>query len=242
MIRDGVTDARLADRAAILARSSSTALEKGGDKPDGDVRTATTPPVLDDSRERVVASEGLKVAAEDGGSVVDSTGAPQDETDIYPHGDFPTPHIAELFYFLGLWNYATLARWLLDRNDLSGLRTVAREGLDEDAEDNAASFVKLGIILHEEGNLLAAERAFRMAITGQPTDPEPYLWLGEIFEDSGNLLGAETVYRRANAAAPNFAEAFKNYIGSELYERHPSLRHNPEHPSRSGGRAAHLLV
>ena len=47
----------------------------------------------------------------------------------------------------------------------------AREGIAEDAEDSAASFFKLGIILHEEGNLLAAERAFRMAITGEPTDP-----------------------------------------------------------------------
>ena len=200
--------------------------EKKEDKLEGDVRTATTPPVLDDSRERVVESEGLEVGAEDRGSV-------------YPHGDFSTTDIAELFDLLGLRNYAALARWLLDRNDLSGLRTVASVGLDEDAEDNAAGLFKLGTILHEEGNLLAAERAFRMAITGQPTDPDPYLWLGEMLEASGNLLGAETVYRRANAAAPTFAEAFKNYIGSELYERHPSLRHNPEHPSRSGEGATH---
>ena len=89
MIRDGVTDARLAKliialpgaggttrrwraiaralgggwsaddclrRAAILARSSSTASEKGMDKPDGAARTTQPEPDLDEKEEFVVLS------------------------------------------------------------------------------------------------------------------------------------------------------------------------------------------
>ncbi len=78
--------------------------EKKEDKLEGDVRTATTPLVLDDYRECVVTSEGLNMEAKDRGSVVDSAGASQDETDKYPHGDFSTSHIAELFDLLGLGN------------------------------------------------------------------------------------------------------------------------------------------
>ena len=92
----------------------------------------------------------------------------------------------------GMQNYASLTRWLDDHN-LSGLCIVAREGLAEDADDSPESFLKLGIVLNVEGDLPVAERAFRMAIQGRPTDPDPYLWLGEMLEDSGNLLGAETV-------------------------------------------------
>ena len=207
-------------------------------KLEGDVRTATTPPVLDDSRGRVVASEGLKVEVEDRGSVVGSAGAPQDETDAYYPPATPS-NLAALFDMLGMPNYASLTRWLDDHNNLSGLRIVAREGLDEDADDSPESFLKLGIVLHEEGNLPVAERAFRMAIQGRPTDPEPYLYFGKMLEGSGHALEAEMMYRKANLATPDFAEAFKNFVGEELYARHPSLRRNPEFSSRSGGGATH---
>ena len=193
---------------------------------------------LDDSTESGVknnATEGLKEEAEVGGSVLDPAGAQQDETDDYS----PPSNLAEALDMFGMPNHASLARWLRDHNDQSGLRTVAREGLDKDAEDNAEGIFKLGVILYEEGNLPTAERAFRMAIQGQPTDPDPYLYLGKMGEESGNVLGAEKVYRRANAVAPAFAEAFKNFVGADLYARYPSLRHNPEYPSRSGGGATH---
>ena len=174
--------------------------------------------------------------------------APQDVTANNSQGDhplssldvyIPPSDLAEMLDMIGMPNHASLARWLRDHNDQSGLRTVAREGLDDDAEDNAKGIFRLGIILYEEGNLPTAERAFRMAILGQPTVPDPYLYLGRMLEESGNVLGAEKVYRRANAVAPAFAEAFKNYIGMELIARHPSLRHNPEHPPCSEGGAAH---
>jgi Tfp pilus assembly protein PilF len=139
----------------------------------------------------------------------------------------------------GMQNYASLTRWLDDHNNLSGLRIVEREGLAEDADDSPESFLKLGIVLHEEGNLPVAERAFRMAIQGRPTDPAPYLYFGKMLEESGHALAAEMQYRKANKATPDFAEAFKNFSGAQLYARHPSLRHNPEHPSRSGGGAPH---
>ena len=124
--------------------------EKKEDKLEGDVRTATTPPVLDDSRERVVASEGLKVEAEDRGSIVDSGGAPQDEFDYY----CGTPYnLAALFDKRGMQNYASLTRWLDDHNNLSGLCIVAREGLDKDAEDHAASFIKLSRTTSVRGSM-----------------------------------------------------------------------------------------
>jgi tetratricopeptide (TPR) repeat protein len=219
--------------------------EKEDDTLAGAARTAAAELDLNDSiasGAKIDATEGLKVEAdetkrleanfEDGGPDADSARAPQDESDDY----YPPSNLASLFDMMGIPNYAALTRWL-DDHDLSGLRIVAREGLDEDADDSSPeSFLKLGIILHEEGNLPAAERAFRMAIHGRPTNPEPYLYFGKMLEESGHVLGAEMMYRKANLATPDFAEAFKNFIGAELYARHPSLRHNPEHPSRSGGR------
>ena len=190
--------------------------EKGEDKLEGAARTAAPELDLDNSSESVVVSG----TEEDGGSLVDS-------------------NLAGLFDMMGMQNYASLARWLSDRNDLNGLRIVAREGLDDDADDSPESFLKLGIVLHEEGNLPVAERAFRMAIQGRPTDPAPYLYFGKLLEESGHALAAEMQYRKANTATPDFAEAFKNFSGAQLYARHPSLRHNPEHPSRSGGGAPH---
>ncbi len=138
---------------------------------------------LDDSTESGVknnATEGLKEVAEVRGSDLDSAGAQQDETDDY----YPPSNLAEVLDMIGMPNSASLARWLRDHNDQSGLRTVAREGLDEDAEDNAEGIFKLGVILYEEGNLLTAERAFRMTIQGQPADPDPYLYLGKMGEES----------------------------------------------------------
>jgi hypothetical protein len=54
-------------RAAILARSSSTASEKGRDKPDGAARTTQPEPDLDEKGECVVLS-----GAEDGSTYIDA--------------------------------------------------------------------------------------------------------------------------------------------------------------------------
>ena len=175
--------------------------EKGEDKLEGAARTAAPELDLDNSSESVVVSG----AEEDGGSLVDL-------------------NLAGLFDMMGMQNYASLARWLSDCNDLNGLRIVARAGLDDDADDSPESFLKLGIILLEEGNLPTAERAFRMAIKGRPADPEPYLYFGQMLEDSGNVLEAEIVYRRANAAAPDFAESYAEHWGAELGLKFPNLR------------------
>ena len=156
------------------------------------------------------------------------------ETDAFD----PPYNLAALFDMMGMQNYASLTRWVDDKN-LSGICIVAREGLDEDADDSPESFLKLGIALHEEGYLPVAERAFRMAIKGRPTDPEPYLYFGKMLEGSGHALEAEMMYRKANLATPDFAEAFKNFVGEELYARHPSLRRNPEHSTYSGGGATY---
>jgi Flp pilus assembly protein TadD len=106
-------------------------------------------------------------------------------------------------------NYASLTRWLDDHNNLSGLRIVAREGLSADGDDSPYSFVRLGIVLHEEGNLPVAERAFRMAIQGRPMEPAPYIYFGKMLEESGRVLEAETMYRRATLVVPAFPEEFK---------------------------------
>jgi tetratricopeptide (TPR) repeat protein len=207
--------------------------ENEEDRLEGAERKATPELDLNDSSRKVEAdeTEGLKVEAEVRGSVLDSAGASQAETDAYD----PPSNLAALFDMMGMPNYASITRWLEDHNNLSGLRTVAREGLDEDADDSAESFLKLGIVLHEEGNLPAAERAFRMAISGRPMDPEPYLYFGNMLEGSGHALEAEKMYRKANFATPDFAEAFKDFVGEELYARHPSLRHS----TYSGGGATH---
>jgi tetratricopeptide (TPR) repeat protein len=198
--------------------------ENEEDKLEGAERTATPELDLNDSSRKVEAdeTEGLKVEAEVRGSVLDSAGASQAETDAFD----PPSNLAALFDMMGMPNHASITRWLEDHNNLSGLRIVAREGLDEDADDSAESFLKLGIVLHEEGNLPAAERAFRMAISGRPMDPEPYLYFGNMLEGSGRALEAEKMYRKANFGTPDFAEAFKDFVGEELYARHPSLRHS----------------
>ena len=165
----------------------------------------------------MVASEGLKAEAEGSGSVVDSAGAPQDETDAYYPG---TPsNLAALFDMRGMQNYASLTRWLDDHNNLSGLRIVAREGLSEDGDDSPGSFLRLGIVLHEESNLLVAEWAFRTAIQNRPTDHDPYLYFGKMLEESGHVLEAETMYRRATLAAPGFPEDLKRFRGAQLLSR-----------------------
>ena len=177
---------------------------EGEDKPEGAARTAAPELDLDNSSASVVVS-----GAEDD-SLVD-------------------PDLAGLFDFMGMRNYASLARWLSDRNDLKGLRIVAREGLDDDADDSPESFLKLGIILHEGGNLPTAERAFRMAIQGRPANPEPYLYFGKMLEDSGHVLEAEKEYRRAIRLVADFADKYAEHWGAEdtreeLGAKFPNLR------------------
>jgi len=139
-------------------------------------------------------------------------------------------YLYHMFIGFGMLNFASLTRWLHRRNDLRGAKTLAREGLKRDAQDNAEGFLKLGIILLEEGNFPTAERVFRTAIKGQPTDPDPNLYLVVLLERQGDIIKAETVCRHAIGAVPGLSLASENYylakncFVTKSCERYTNLR------------------
>ncbi len=82
-------------------------------------------------------------------------------------------------------------------------------------------------MLHEEGNLSAAEGHYRAALAAEPGSATAAFNLGVVLEDLGRVERAMEAYLRAIASSPELADAHYNL--SRLYEatgdRSAALRH-----------------
>lgn len=95
------------------------------------------------------------------------------------------------------------------------------------APDHPGVHLNLGRLLHEEGDLAAAEGHYRAALAAQPESATAAFNLGVVMEDAGKVELAVEAYLRAVAADPELADAHYNL--SRLYEtngdRSAALRH-----------------
>lgn len=82
---------------------------------------------------------------------------------------------------------------------------------------NAAARINLGRLLHESGQLQAAEAHYRLALTHGSTNATALFNLGVSLEDLGRRREAMQAYREAIEAEPAFADAYFNL--SRLLEK-----------------------
>ncbi len=93
--------------------------------------------------------------------------------------------------------------------------------------DHPDAHVNLGRLLHEQGELPAAEAHYRCALAASPESATAAFNLGVVLQDLGRAERAIEAYLRALAADPDLADAHFNL--SRLYEdtgdRAAALRH-----------------
>jgi tetratricopeptide (TPR) repeat protein len=82
---------------------------------------------------------------------------------------------------------------------------------------HAAARINLGRLLHESGQLRAAEAHYRLALTHGSTNGTALFNLGVSLEDLGRRREAMQAYREAIEAEPSFADAYFNL--SRLLEK-----------------------
>lgn len=80
-----------------------------------------------------------------------------------------------------------------------------------------AAALNLGRLLHERGELAAAEGLYRTALDRQPESPTAAFNLGVALQDLGRLGEAARAYRRALELDPAYADAHFNLAG--VHER-----------------------
>ena len=91
-------------------------------------------------------------------------------------------------------------------------RAAYRRALEADPE-SADAHVNLGRLLHESGDVKAAERHYRAALAIRPTDLTALFNFGVALEDLGRLKEARAAYRETLLADPDHADAHFNLAG-----------------------------
>jgi tetratricopeptide (TPR) repeat protein len=98
----------------------------------------------------------------------------------------------------------------------SEAREAYRRAIELDLE-NADAHTNLGRLLHEAGEIEAAEAHYRRALEIAPYDLTAAFNLAVAFEDGGRDEAAAAGYRKVLAADPDYADAHYNL--AQLYER-----------------------
>ena len=95
------------------------------------------------------------------------------------------------------------------------------------APDHPGAHLNLGRLLHEEGNLTAAEGHYRAALATEPRSATAAFNLGVVLEDAGKVERAVEAYLRAVASDPELADAHYNLsrLYEEMGDRSAALRH-----------------
>jgi tetratricopeptide (TPR) repeat protein len=95
------------------------------------------------------------------------------------------------------------------------------------APDHPGAHLNLGRLLHEEGNLTAAEGHYRAALATEPRSAIAAFNLGVALEDAGKMERALEAYLRAVASDPELADAHYNLsrLYEEMGDRSAALRH-----------------
>ncbi len=101
-----------------------------------------------------------------------------------------------------------------------------RSALELDA-GHADAWLNLGRLLHEGGDLAAAERCYRRALEARPGDSTAAFNLGVALQDRGRRRPAIAAYLRAIDLDPDAADAHFNaaLLYVELGERAAAVRH-----------------
>jgi tetratricopeptide (TPR) repeat protein len=91
----------------------------------------------------------------------------------------------------------------------------------------AEAHLNLGRLLHDRGDLPAAERHYRLALAAHPDDPLAAFNLGVALQDQGKLEAAVTAYEEALAGDQSLADAHYNLSGvyETLGKKQAALRH-----------------
>jgi tetratricopeptide (TPR) repeat protein len=82
---------------------------------------------------------------------------------------------------------------------------------------HADAHIDLGRLLHQSGDLRAAEFHYRNALTARPGDSTAAFNLGVALEDQGQVSAAIDAYEKALASNPENADA--HYNAARLYEK-----------------------
>jgi tetratricopeptide (TPR) repeat protein len=112
--------------------------------------------------------------------------------------------------------------------------TAYRHAANEDPHD-AAAWINLGRLLHEQGKAAEAEGVYRRALTQVGPDPLLLFNQGVLFEDQGKTAAALAAYQTALTGDPDLADCHYNL--ARLYE---SLG-KPQHAIRHLGQYRRLL-
>ncbi len=114
----------------------------------------------------------------------------------------------------------------LEASAVGDAKTAYRRAVGLDPT-HADAHLNLGRLLHEEGDLAAAEEHYRQAVAHRPRDATAWYNLGVVLQDRGRPAEALTAYQRALAADPALADAHFNLAGlhSQLGDRAAALRH-----------------
>ncbi len=94
---------------------------------------------------------------------------------------------------------------------------AAYERALELAPRHAEARVNLGRLLHDAGDVAAAEHQYRLALAANPNDATATFNLGVALEDLGRTDEAIQAYQKATALEPDGADAHYNL--ARLYER-----------------------
>ncbi len=81
---------------------------------------------------------------------------------------------------------------------------------------HAAAWANLGRLLHEEGDLSAAESCYRLASLSDPAEATYWFNLGVVLQDAHRLAEAAQAYRAALARDSLLTDAYYNLAG--VYE------------------------
>ncbi len=168
---------------------------------------------------RIAAEGGRVVARDEGGAWDPGTGQiqldfPAPRTSSEPEGQDPgdaairrtADRDADGWYDAGL----DLEAESPARAKEAYASALAREPAHADAHLN------LGRLLHEEGDLAAAEAHYRQALRADPHGARAFYNLGVVLEDQGRSAGAAEAYETALSLDPELAAAHFNL--SRLYE------------------------
>lgn len=132
--------------------------------------------------------------------------------------------------------YALLSEARRARGDLPGALSAIEDGLLHSTDDPLLN-TERGIVLAERGNLVEAERAWRMVLDERPLYPPAFTNLASLVMERHDIVGAARLVDDALARGPAHPDVLKRAI--QL-----SLAAEPEGIARAArvGKLAHALV